>query len=409
MIRKFLSLITYYWIFCFDMAGLVVVFVILSPVILSPTSLMVAPSTSIAMRNVIVGFLFAAYPFFQFFGATILGDFSDRMGRKPVLFFSLLLTVISNVLSALAIWENDLILLFVSRALGGLSAGNLTVAQASVANLFEGEKQAKYMALFSPLGGASWTVMPFVALFLSDSKIVPFFDNATPFWFLALVMLIALFLLVFVVREEKVTRTKGSFNVGRVYTSLFHMLTKHKVSHPLIASILMMIGWMIYQSFLAPYLIEKYQFTKDLEGIAYAVSSVAWLIGGFILSQIFIRFFKPSFLLTLPLYISALGILSFLIVTKSDWVWVSVSIANAFQAFATGAFFSLLSQLANPNEQGKVFGAWNAGFALGSGIAPIVSGNLANVWINLPYTVSGGLLLIFSTYYYIWHKRNKEA
>src|SRR5881628_3570925 len=74
-----------------------------------------------------IGFLFAIYSICQLVAGPVLGDWSDRYGRRPVLIFSLLGTVVSFVLLAMA---HSLVLLFVARIIDGLSGGNISTARA---------------------------------------------------------------------------------------------------------------------------------------------------------------------------------------------------------------------------------------------------------------------------------------
>src|SRR6266516_6356468 len=68
-----------------------------------------------------IGLLFASFSLSQLFASPVLGELSDRWGRRPVLIFSLLGTVVSFVLLAVG---HSLPLLFVARIVDGLSGGN---------------------------------------------------------------------------------------------------------------------------------------------------------------------------------------------------------------------------------------------------------------------------------------------
>src|SRR3954465_5167455 len=95
-----------------------------------------------------IGLLFASFSLSQLLASPILGDLSDRWGRRPVLIFSLLGTVVSFVMLALA---HSLAMLFAARIVDGLSGGNITTARAYIADITTEENRAK---AFGVLGAA---------------------------------------------------------------------------------------------------------------------------------------------------------------------------------------------------------------------------------------------------------------
>src|SRR6195952_1285201 len=75
----------------------------------------------------VIGLLFAVFSVAQLIASPILGDLSDRYGRRPVLIFSLIGTVVSFVMMAMA---HTILMLFVARIVDGLSGGNISTARA---------------------------------------------------------------------------------------------------------------------------------------------------------------------------------------------------------------------------------------------------------------------------------------
>src|SRR3990170_3401555 len=81
-----------------------------------------------------IGLLFAVFSVAQLIASPALGSLSDRYGRRPVLIFSLVGTVVSFVMMAMA---QSLTMLFVARIVDGLSGGNISTARAYVADVTE--------------------------------------------------------------------------------------------------------------------------------------------------------------------------------------------------------------------------------------------------------------------------------
>jgi DHA1 family tetracycline resistance protein-like MFS transporter len=124
----------------------------------------------------VVGVLVASYAMAQLVGAPILGGLSDRIGRKPVLMASLVGTSIGFLLFGLA---DSLWLLFVARSLDGLTGGNVSVAQAYIADVSAPEKRARNFGFVGAAFGIGFIVGPALGGFLSR------FGLSTPAFFAA--------------------------------------------------------------------------------------------------------------------------------------------------------------------------------------------------------------------------------
>ena len=387
--------------------GMVFVYVVLSPLIVDSSS-MLSSNVPLATRNIIVGLLFATYPLAQFFAAPILGDLSDRFGRRIILVVSTLGTAVCIALSGVSIIISSLSLLFISRFASGLFAGNLTVAQATVAESAPSEKQEQYMSFFSAVGGMSWTLGPFIAAFLSDHTLVSFFDFATPFWFLAVCMFIGFLLVLWKVEETRERTVGQKLDLHKVAGNLLSVFRIRKVIHPFIASLITIFGWMMYQGFLAPYLIEKFHYTERWEGYAYAASSLFWMLGGLLTARI-LKHHSARKLIIIPLILSGVSVFCFLFTFRSYTIWPLLAIANFTQSMVTACFFGMFARLVPAKNHGKIFGAWNAGFALASTLGPFLSGIFVRFQINLPYVIASIIMIATAIYYLIWYRKNAVA
>jgi multidrug resistance protein len=112
-----------------------------------------------------VGLLVSAYAFCQLIAGPPLGHLSDRVGRRPVLLVSQVGTFIGFLILA---WAQTLWLVFLARIIDGLTAGNLTVAQAYISDVTKPDQRAKAFGLIGIAFGLGFLVGPGVAGFLAD-------------------------------------------------------------------------------------------------------------------------------------------------------------------------------------------------------------------------------------------------
>ena len=97
-----------------------------------------------------IGLMFASFSIGQLVASPLLGDLSDRYGRRPVLIFSLIGTVVSFVMLALA---HSLAMLFAARLVDGLSGGNITTARAYIADVTSESERPRAFGLLGAAFG----------------------------------------------------------------------------------------------------------------------------------------------------------------------------------------------------------------------------------------------------------------
>jgi DHA1 family tetracycline resistance protein-like MFS transporter len=112
----------------------------------------------------VVGLLVSLYAFCQLIAGPMLGRLSDRMGRRPLLLVSQVGTFIGFVVLAYA---HALWVIFLSRAIDGITAGNLSLAQAYISDVTKPEDRAKSFALIGIAFGMGFLIGPGLSGFLS--------------------------------------------------------------------------------------------------------------------------------------------------------------------------------------------------------------------------------------------------
>lgn len=137
-----------------------------------------------------IGAMTALYAAMQFVFAPVLGALSDRLGRRPVLLISLGGAAVNYLLLAFA---PNLALLFVGRAIAGLTSANIAVAMAYITDISAEEQRARRFGLFNAMFGIGFIIGPVLGGILGDHWVrLPFVAAAVLNGFN---LLLALFLL----------------------------------------------------------------------------------------------------------------------------------------------------------------------------------------------------------------------
>ncbi len=112
-----------------------------------------------------VGFLVSTYAVCQLVSGPLLGRASDRMGRRPLLLLSQAGTFVGFLVLA---WSRVLWVVFLSRIIDGATAGNISLAQAYVADVTEPEERSKSFAVIGIAFGLGFLIGPAISGFLAQ-------------------------------------------------------------------------------------------------------------------------------------------------------------------------------------------------------------------------------------------------
>lgn len=112
-----------------------------------------------------IGIMAALYAAMQFVFAPVLGSLSDRLGRRPVLLISLAGAAINYLFLTFA---SSLAMLFIGRAIAGLTSANLSVATAYITDISPPEKRARRFGLFNAMFGLGFIIGPVLGGALGD-------------------------------------------------------------------------------------------------------------------------------------------------------------------------------------------------------------------------------------------------
>lgn len=347
----------------------------------NPDSLyyVLAPEVPLAHGYIWLGFLIAIFPIIQFFSAPILGQYSDMHGRRRVLALTLFGTAVSFLVFSFGIISKSLTLLFVSRAIGGVLGGNISVAQAAIADLTKPSERAKHFGLIGAAYGAGFIIGPVLGGLLSDPSLVSWFNAATPFWFAAtLSALNSLLILGYMgetnkrVRLTAITWTKSISDIIRAYGL--------RRLRPIFATnFFFNSGITFVATFFSVYLIDR--FNMGQIGIGYFIGYAGiWIVlSQAVLLPLLSRRFEEVTLLRWSLILGTAGIFAFYLPHTIAGLLIAGACFALTNGISMAAIPSLASRRAPADVQGEILGINTSVQAMAQAVPPILSGFLAAI------------------------------
>jgi MFS transporter, DHA1 family, tetracycline resistance protein len=366
---------------------------------------------------ILLGWLLAIYPFMQFLSTPILGQLSDRFGRRPVLGFSIFGTAVGYLLFGLGIVTRNLPLLFFARALDGITGGNLSVAQAVIADVTPPKDRAKRFAMIGAAFGTGFVLGPYLGAKLASPNISFYglfntphwFNAATPFWFTAALSFINLILLLVMLPETnqhmKHVKVKVTQSVKNIVTAMSY--PGLRVVFPSV--FLYWGGFSFFQTFFQVLLIQKLHFNQNNIGDFFAYVGIWIALVQGVVTPLLARRFKPHQVLRFSLIGAGLTLFGYLMAgNTTDLLWITPIFA-LFLGNSMANIIALVSTSADANIQGEVLGINASVQSLAQTIPAILSGYLASISINTPILVGGSVVIASGLLFVTIYRAPKKA
>ncbi|OGN94915.1 MAG: MFS transporter [Chloroflexi bacterium RBG_13_50_21] len=336
----------------------------------------------------IIGLLVASYAAAQLIGAPLLGRLSDRIGRKPVLLISVIGTGIGFLLLGfadpighlLAGWiapqaANAFVLavLFLSRALDGLTGGNITVAQAYITDVTDDQNRAKGLGLIGAAFGLGFIIGPAVGGALSN------WGYNLPAFVAAFVSFINILMIIFLLPEslsaERRSEVSGQDRPPFTLKALNEALKRPKVGPLLQVRFFFALAFAIFQTIFALYA-QTIGLSSQTTGILLAYVGVLSVVtqGGLI--GFLTRRFRENSLMISGLWIMAGALLAWAFTTQL-WYLVVLILPMAVAGGVSNTIIqSATTKSVTRKEVGGILGISASLEAVTRIIAPIAGGYL---------------------------------
>ena len=307
----------------------------------------------------VVGLLFAVFSLCQLIAAPALGDLSDRYGRRPILIFSLLGTVVSFVMLALA---HSVVMLFLARIVDGLSGGNISTARAYVADVTEPKDRARAYGLIGAAFGLGFIMGPALSGVLAKYSIT------APIWAAAALTAVAAAMAWFWLPE---TVHRAHAGAGNPLSYLPALLQRAPMRRVLAVDFIYWFAFSLFQTTFALFAERRFAFDASRTGYFMAGFGVLGAIiqGGFIRPIAKKVGDKPLFMACVVFSIVGLVAAA---AAHSVTLFALSLVPLAFgMGFGHPTVSSLVSRAGRGDEQGRVQGAASAVESLGRTIGPV--------------------------------------
>ena len=350
-------------------------------------------ATAYGASPAVVGLLVASYAAAQLLGAPLLGRLSDRYGRRPVLLLSVLGTLIGFLLLALAapigaglasllsqlglaVSVEAMILgvLFFSRILDGLTGGNISVAQAYIADITDSQGRARALGLLGAAFGLGFIIGPAVGGTLSV------YGYSVPAFAAATMSLIALLSIYFALpeslpEEERRARAltpRSAFTVSAL-TEAFRL---PRVSPLLVTRFLFGLSFAMMQTVFPLYGQLRFGLTAQTTGYVLTyIGIIIVLVQGAGIGMMTSRW-RESRLIVFMIGLFGLSVLAWAFVPSIGWLlFALLPLAIAGGSLNT-LVNSVLSKSVYPEEIGGILGISTSVESLTRVIAPVLGGYL---------------------------------
>ncbi len=314
------------------------------------------------------GWLMFTYSIMQFVCSPIVGNLSDRYGRRPVLLASLFGLGVDYVILALA---PTIGWLFLGRLFAGIFGASFTTAGAYIADISPPEKRAQSFGIIGMAFGLGFIIGPIIGGVLGQ------FGSRIPFIAAAGLSLLNCLYGFFVLPEslKAENRRKFEWKVANPAGSLLHFRQYPVVSGLIESLVFMYIAVYAVQSTWTFFTIQQFGWDSAMVGYSLGVVGAMYaLVQGFLIRLIIPKLGKKrSVFVGLSMY--GLGLLLFAIATKS-WMMFAFLVPYCLGAIAGPAIQGIISTQVRPNEQGQLQGMVASLMSMTAIIGPPLMTNL---------------------------------
>ncbi len=338
-----------------------------------------------------VGLILTMYALAQFIFTPILGTLSDRYGRKPIIFSSLLIEAASLALSALA-WSLPILLL--ARFIGGLGASNIGSAQAVVSDTTSPTDRAKGMGLIGASIGLGFVIGPALGGVLAP------LGPSIPFWAATGVALLNALLVLFFLpetlqRQDRLMQTESARS--NFFAGITRAMRYPVVIRLIAINLIFTVAFTAMEAIFPLFTQHTYGWGAPQNGYIFTyIGVIIVLMQGGLVGQL-VKHWNEQAIMVVGLIMLAVGLTMLAFSTQLAILLVTLGILSVGEGAVTPLVSTLLSFASPTDAQGETLGLAQGMAGLGRIVGPVAAGSIYAIGGPTMPFIASGILVVLAT------------
>jgi MFS transporter, DHA1 family, tetracycline resistance protein len=300
----------------------------------------------------------------SFVSAPVLGNLSDRFGRRPILLLSLGGLAVDYLLLAVA---HTLPLIFVGRILSGMFGGSYSTAMAAISDTTAPDERAKTFGFVSAAFGVGFVLGPAIGGLLGE------YGERAPFYAASALAGLNFVYGLVIFPETLKPENRRTFSLARANPlgALRIMRAVPGMTGVAVVLILWQIASLVYPMTWSFYAIAQFGWSPRLIGLSLAAVGITIALSQTFITGPMVKKFGERDAATIGLVVAIAGFITYALITAT-WMAFAAMAFIALQGLVQPSLMAMLSRRATPETQGEVQGISAMAMGLGSIAGPLV-------------------------------------
>jgi MFS transporter, DHA1 family, tetracycline resistance protein len=347
-------------------------------------------------RYLIYGLAAGLYPMMIFFGAPILGQLSDRVGRKTILQVCAAGIVLAYVTISTAFAVGSVLLLMAGRVLGGATGGSRAISMAALADVCSPKNKDFWLSMGLLASSGGFVIGSALSGLLANNRIVSWFTIHTPLHATVLLASLDLILLSLLFREFRRPRSvqRSSLSLTSGVSSLLSALRSRGLREVSWVFLLQSLARGAYFFFIAHFIMDSFDVTSTNVSLFLSLMGVGPCISFAFAMPLLRRRYSPRAIASWSLLATAVLIVVSALAPTMMLEWYLILPISITLAISYASLVIMFTDLVSQDAKGEIFGVTAAIKAFAFGMIAFAGGGMQTFDESVPLIASSLLMAV---------------